>query len=116
VTALHAVTAATGEEAPPSGAAARVLGPGRELPGGQAALLLEKIDPAFLAEAGWNPETRVLTIDPAHPLLGRSTYRAPGCFLRPADPAGSAPATGPARFRAARGRGQAHPGRSARCT
>ncbi|HEY6791153.1 MAG TPA: tyrosine-type recombinase/integrase [Trebonia sp.] len=79
MTALHAVTAAAGEEAPPSGAAARVLSPGRELPGGQAALLLEKIDPAFLAEAGWNPETRVLTIDPAHPLLGRSTCRAPGC-------------------------------------
>jgi integrase len=78
VTALHAVTAAAEDEASPAGPAARIPGPGQELPGDQA-VLLEKIDPAFLAEAGWDPETRVLTIDPAHPLLGRNTCRVAGC-------------------------------------
>ena len=38
-----------------------------------------RIDAAFLAEAGWDPGTWVLTIDPEHPLLGRSVCRAPGC-------------------------------------
>jgi integrase len=78
VTALRAVATAAGDEAPQSGAAVRVLGPGQEPPGGQP-VLLEKIDPVFLAEAGWDPETRVLTIDPAHPLLGRNACKVPGC-------------------------------------
>ncbi len=76
MTALRAVTAAAGA-APPAEAAGSVPGP-RELPGEQA-VLLARIDPAFLAGAGWDPETRVLTIDPAHPLLGRNVCRAPGC-------------------------------------
>jgi hypothetical protein len=42
-------------------------------------VLAGRIEPAFLAEAGWDAGTRVLTIDPARPLLGRSTWKAPGC-------------------------------------
>ena len=42
-------------------------------------MLASRIDAAFLAEAGWDPVTWVLTIDPGHPLLGRSVCRAPGC-------------------------------------
>ena len=45
----------------------------------QSAVLASRIDAAFLAEAGWDPVTWVLTIDPGHPLLGRSVCRAPGC-------------------------------------
>jgi hypothetical protein len=78
VTALRAVTVAAGA-VPPAEAAGRVLGPGQELPVEQAVLLASRIDPAFLAGAGWDPGTRVLTIDPAHPLLGRNVCRAPGC-------------------------------------
>jgi len=47
--------------------------------GGKAAALAERLEAAFLAEAGWDPETRVLTIDSAHPLLGRNTCKVPGC-------------------------------------
>ena len=67
MTALRAVTAAAGEMSLPAEA------------GGQADVLADRLEAAFLAEAGWDPETRVLTIDPAHPLLGRSTCKAPGC-------------------------------------
>ena len=42
-------------------------------------MLASRIDAAFLAEAGWDPVTWMLTIDPGHPLLGRSVCRAPGC-------------------------------------
>jgi hypothetical protein len=44
-----------------------------------SAVLASRIDVAFLAEAGWDPVTWVLTIDPGHPLLGRGVCRAPGC-------------------------------------
>ena len=37
------------------------------------------IDPAFLAEAGWDPPTRVLYPPPTHLLLGRPICRAAGC-------------------------------------
>jgi integrase len=37
------------------------------------------IDPAFLAEAGWDPATRVLYPPASHPLLGRPICRAVGC-------------------------------------
>ena len=84
--------------------------------------------------------TRVLTIAPAHRLLGRSDLpgsglpdrparparasawtadagwsrlawarKTPGCCLRRRGAAGSAPATGPARWPAARGRGRSRP-------
>jgi integrase len=78
VTALRAVIADAGEVSPAE-AAGHVLGAGQALPGEQTVLLAARIEPAFLAEAGWEPVTRVLTIDPAHPLLGRNVCRAPGC-------------------------------------
>jgi len=37
------------------------------------------IDPAFLAEAGWDPATRVLYPPSTHPLLGRPICRAVDC-------------------------------------
>jgi hypothetical protein len=37
------------------------------------------LDPAFLAEAGWDPAGRLLCPPPEHPLLGRPVCRAPGC-------------------------------------
>jgi hypothetical protein len=63
-----------------TGRAGDVLGaPGRMLADEQSAVLALRIEAAFLAEAGWDPATWVLTIDPGHPLLGRSVCRAPGC-------------------------------------
>ncbi len=47
--------------------------------GGQAAALAAVIDPAFLAEVGWDAELLVLRPPAAHPLLGRPVCRAPGC-------------------------------------
>ena len=38
-----------------------------------------RIDAAFLAEAGWDPATWVLTLPAEHPLLGRTFCRARGC-------------------------------------
>jgi integrase len=37
------------------------------------------IDPAFLAEAGWDAARLLLTPPPDHPLLGRAVCRAKGC-------------------------------------
>jgi integrase len=62
-----------------SGSAGHVFGTSRVLLDEQSAALASRIETAFLAEAGWDPATRVLTIDPGHPLLGRSVCRAPGC-------------------------------------
>jgi hypothetical protein len=44
-----------------------------------AAAIAALIDPAFLAEAGWDPARRVLSLAPEHPLLGRPVCRAAGC-------------------------------------
>lgn len=44
-----------------------------------AAAITTVIDPAFLAEAGWDPAQRVLSFPPEHPLLGRIVCRAAGC-------------------------------------
>ena len=41
--------------------------------------LVGLIDPGFLAEAGWEPVTRTLTLASGHPLLGRRVCAAPGC-------------------------------------
>ena len=41
--------------------------------------LVGLIDPVFLAEAGWEPVTRTLTLASEHPLLGRPICAAPGC-------------------------------------
>jgi integrase len=46
---------------------------------GDAALLAAALDPDFLAEAGWDPVSRVLSMPAAHPLLGRQVCRAGGC-------------------------------------
>src|ERR1700722_3250328 len=64
--------------------------PGEMLPGGElfagrvllderSAVLASRIGAAFLAEAGWDPGTWVLTLPAEHPLLGRTFCRAPGC-------------------------------------
>jgi integrase len=46
---------------------------------GPAARLAQMTDPVFLAEAGWDPAARVLSLPAAHPLLGRVLCRAGGC-------------------------------------
>ena len=46
---------------------------------GHAARLARPLDPAFLAEAGWDPAARVLSLPAGHPLLGRTLCRAGGC-------------------------------------
>jgi hypothetical protein len=56
-----------------------VLGAWQSLLDGQSALLATRIETTFLAEAGWDPATRVLTIDAGHRLLGRTVCRVPGC-------------------------------------
>jgi hypothetical protein len=78
-----------------SGAAARALpvvtGQGREfadvLSGvaleGPARQLAALLDPAFLAGAGWDPVTRVLSPPAGHKLLGRKLCRAGGCTASP---------------------------------
>ena len=68
---------ACGPETP--GRTGHVLGTRQVLLEGQSAVLASRIETAFLAEAGWDPVTWVLTIDPGHPLLGRQVCRAPGC-------------------------------------
>ena len=54
-----------------------VLGDGHAA-GSQAALLAGLIDPAFLAEAGWDPRGQVLAPPPGHRLLGRPDHAAAG--------------------------------------
>jgi integrase len=44
-----------------------------------AAAVAAVIDPAFLAEAGWDAQLVVLYPPPEHPLLGRPACRAAGC-------------------------------------
>ncbi len=56
-----------------------VLFAGRVLLDERSAVLASRIDAGFLAEAGWDPGTWVLTLPAEHPLLGRTFCRAPGC-------------------------------------
>jgi integrase len=63
----------------PPGRAGDVLGTRQVLLDERSAFLASRIEMAFLAQAGWDPVTWVLTIDPGHRLLGRSVCRAPGC-------------------------------------
>jgi integrase len=44
-----------------------------------AARIAALIDPEFLAEAGWDPATRVLSLRAKHPLLGWRACRTRGC-------------------------------------
>jgi hypothetical protein len=68
-----------------------VTGQGREFAGvlsgvaldGPAGRLAGLLDPAFLAGAGWDPVTRVLSPPAGHTLLGRQMCRAGGCTARP---------------------------------
>jgi hypothetical protein len=46
---------------------------------GPAARLAGMLDPEFLAEAGWDPASRVLSLPAGHRLLGRTLCRADGC-------------------------------------
>ncbi len=46
---------------------------------GQAAVLAAGLDPAFLAETGWEPVTRLWSPPAVHRLLGRPICAAPGC-------------------------------------
>jgi integrase len=76
------VTAATARLAAPrdrsaSGQFPRVLA-GTALDG-LAARLAGRLDQAFLAEAGWDPEARVLSLPAGHRLLGRTLCRVDGC-------------------------------------
>ena len=52
---------------------------GRVLLDERSAVLASRIDAGFLAEAGWDAGTWVLTLPAEHPLLGRAFCRAPGC-------------------------------------
>ena len=67
-----------GGQPPGRAGAAHVLGGG---PGvnAAAARLAALIEPAFLAEAGWDRGTRVLSLPPGHLLLGWRACPAPGC-------------------------------------
>ena len=44
-----------------------------------SARLAALIDPGFLAEAGWDPASRVLSLPAGHPLLGWRVCPTPGC-------------------------------------
>jgi hypothetical protein len=46
---------------------------------GAAARLTALTGPGFLAEAGWDPGTRVLSLPSGHPLLGWRACPSPGC-------------------------------------
>jgi integrase len=61
-----------------AGGAAHVLG-ARAGADAATARLAALIEPAFLAEAGWDRVTRVLSLPPGHPLLGWRACPVPGC-------------------------------------
>src|SRR5712671_5025944 len=75
VAGIRAVPAPRPDELP----AEAGLFAGRVLLDEQSAALAGRIEAAFLAEAGWDAATWVLTLPPDHPLLGRPVCRAPGC-------------------------------------
>ena len=58
--------------------AGHVLGPGRRVDAATARLAC-LIDPAFLAETGWDPGAQMLSLPHEHPLLGWRACPAPGC-------------------------------------
>ena len=55
------------------------------VPDRHAVAIAALTNPAFLAEAGWDPTTRVLCPPAWHPLLGRPICRAVGCSTTAAD-------------------------------
>jgi integrase len=46
---------------------------------GPAARLAADVDPAFLAGAGWDPCSQILSLPAGHPMLGRRRCRVSGC-------------------------------------
>lgn len=126
---IHAVPPPRPDELP----AEAGLFAGRVLLDEQSAALAGRIGAAFLAEAGWDTGTWVLTLPPEHPLLGRTfcagvpdhlrrngacawtasagsprpgwTWRISRCWRRRKASAGSAPATARARSPGALARG-----------
>jgi hypothetical protein len=50
---------------------------------GPAARLAAALEPEFLAEAGWNPRSRILDLPAGHRLLGRLICRVGGCPAKP---------------------------------
>ena len=46
---------------------------------GAAARLAGSLDRGLLAEAGWDPAARILSLPAQHRLLGRQVCRAEGC-------------------------------------
>lgn len=60
-------------------AAARPRGVGEPGAGMAVATVLALLDPAFLADAGWDPQRQVLHPPADHPLLGRPVCRVTGC-------------------------------------
>ncbi len=74
------MTAAAVRALPAAGRAARY---GHVLAGveldGPAQQLAALLDPSFLAGAGWDPASRVLSLPAGHRLLGRAVCRAGGC-------------------------------------
>ena len=56
---------------------------------GDAARLAGVLDRDFLAEAGWDPASRVLSMPAEHPLLGRRVCRTGGCAATVHGSAGS---------------------------
>jgi hypothetical protein len=63
---------------PQAADAGHVLGPARRVDA-TTARLAGLIDPAFLAEAGWDPGAQMLSLPHEHPLLGWRACPAPGC-------------------------------------
>jgi integrase len=66
----------------PAGGAEYLAGYGHVLDGA-AARLSAALDPAFLSEAGWDPQGRVLYLPAGHQLLGREVCRVGGCAAKP---------------------------------
>lgn len=52
---------------------------GERLADAETARWAGRVDPAFLAEVGWDEQQLMLFLPADHPLLGRSVCRAPGC-------------------------------------
>jgi hypothetical protein len=72
---MHAVPA----QRPGELIAEAVLFAGRVPLDQRSAVLASRVGPAFLAEAGWDAGTWVLTLPAEQPLPGRTFCRAPGC-------------------------------------
>jgi hypothetical protein len=58
--------------------------------------LWSRLDPEFLTNAGWDPQTKTLAPQPDHPLLGSRRCRVQGCRHQPEPPDGLCPTCGSA--------------------